>query len=205
MTVGARSARFEMRPLHPDEYTADQVRWLNDPETTRFMNARRRIHDSAGVREYVASHDNDTSFLLGIFDLRSGDYIGNHRIERDKYGRMCSLGALIGDKRYWGCGVLTETRAAVLDLVFRRFGDDRAWAAVVGRNVAVVASYQDLGFTCEGIMRGHRFMAGRRLDVVLFGMMRDEWIGHGSRSPEGEVTGRRVPPGADHRGGPGGP
>jgi [ribosomal protein S5]-alanine N-acetyltransferase len=176
MLVSMRSARFEIRSLSPDEGIETQLRWLSDPAVVRFTNARYRQHDSASVRAYVASHDNELSFLLGVFDRAGGTHVGNHRIERDQRHGTCSLGALIGDRRYWGRGVLTETRAAVLDVVFAELGAHRAWAQVASRNIAVLGSYRRLGFRCEGILREHLFIEDRRMDVVQFGMICDEWF-----------------------------
>jgi RimJ/RimL family protein N-acetyltransferase len=200
MLVGIQSARFELRPIGLDEGINDHVRWLNDPEVSRFIHARNKVHDPDTVRDYVASHDNVDTFLLGIFDLRDGTYIGNHRIERDPYNCTCALGALIGDKRYWRRGVLTETRAAVLDLVFSRLDGHKAWANVVARNIAVVASYQNLGFRCEGILREHRLVEGRHVDVVQFGMVRDEWIKRRNIFGDGQNARGPLPEAADRGG-----
>jgi RimJ/RimL family protein N-acetyltransferase len=83
---------------------------------------------------------------------------------------------LLGERDWWGRHVVVETRAAILDFLFERAGMEKVAGRPFTRNVAAVASYNAMGFRCEGILRSQmRCFDGSRLDQYFFAMLRDEW------------------------------
>lgn len=68
---------------------------------------------------------------------------------------------------------------ALLDYGFGTLGAQRVWLDASSENARAQALYQRTGFTLEGRMRNHWFRPalGRVVDLMLYGMMRDEWEG----------------------------
>jgi RimJ/RimL family protein N-acetyltransferase len=176
--VRIESRRFILRSLATGEYEEVQLAWLTDPITSRFMTPTE--HTLEGVRNYVASHDNRSSFLLGIFDRNDGTFVGNHRALIDSKREWAQLGVLIGHRRYWGMGVLTEVRARVIDFLFTAVGVEGVVGRTVGRNLAVVASYLAIGFRPVGVI-GTLAVDGLERDIVEFRLTKEEWQ-HGNRT-----------------------
>jgi hypothetical protein len=84
------SRRFVLRSLGVGEYEELQLAWLTDPVVSRFLTPTEHTQD--GVRSYVASHDNRSSFLFGIFDRTDGNFIGNHRALVDSQRECARMG-----------------------------------------------------------------------------------------------------------------
>ncbi len=68
---------------------------------------------------------------------------------------------------------------ALVDHGFGAMGAERLWLDASGENARAQALYQRIGFTLEGRMRRHWFRPalGRVVDLMLYGMLRDEWEG----------------------------
>lgn len=104
--------------------------------------------------------------LLGSVSLR--------RFVRD---RRAELGYWLGADA-WGDGVATEAAGALVDFGFAELGLSRIYAHVLEGNVASCRVLEKLGMINEGIRRQHVRKGKKLLDVVLFGMLRDEWHEH---------------------------
>lgn len=66
---------------------------------------------------------------------------------------------------------------ALVDHAFRDLGAARLWLDASAENPRAVKVYGRLGFREEGRMRAHwyRPALGRAVDLILMGLMRDEW------------------------------
>jgi ribosomal-protein-alanine N-acetyltransferase len=102
--------------------------------------------------------------LLGTVSLR--------RYMRD---RRAELGYWLA-RPAWGHGFATEAAQAVLDFGFRELGLARVYAQVLAGNSASLRVLDKLGMMNEGKKRQHVAKASRLHDVVLYGLLRDEWL-----------------------------
>jgi RimJ/RimL family protein N-acetyltransferase len=68
---------------------------------------------------------------------------------------------------------------ALTDYGFSVLGAKRVWLDASGENLRAQKIYARAGYTLEGRLRQHwwRPMLGRNVDLLLYGMLRDEWIG----------------------------
>ena len=103
--------------------------------------------------------------LLGTVSLR--------RYVRD---RRAELGYWLAAPA-WGRGYATEAAHAVLDFGFRELGLARIYAQVLAGNRASLGVLDKLGMVNEGVKRQHITKARRFHDVVLYGLLRGEWLG----------------------------
>ena len=89
--------------------------------------------------------------------------------------RTCELGITIGDREYWGRGYGRETVRLLLDYAFRYRNIHRVFLTVHSRNERAIRSYRANGFVEEGRLRQHVWSDGAYLDLVLMGILVDEW------------------------------
>jgi [ribosomal protein S5]-alanine N-acetyltransferase len=102
--------------------------------------------------------------LLGTISLRR--YIRDRRAELG-YWLVAPI---------WGRGFATEAARAMIDFGFREPELARVYAQVLAGNGASMRVLDKLGMVNEGVKRQH-VLKGRRLhDVVLYGVLRDEWL-----------------------------
>lgn len=108
--------------------------------------------------------------------VADGECIGHCGLyDLDPANRSCALGISIGDKGYWGKGYGGEAVNVLLDYAFRIRNFRRVWLEVHAANRRAIRCYAACGFTEEGRLREHVWVSGGYVDVVVMGLLRDEW------------------------------
>jgi ribosomal-protein-alanine N-acetyltransferase len=113
---------------------------------------------------FGVTHADEPEPLLGTISLR--------RYARD---RRAELGYWLAAP-VWGHGFATEAAHAVVGFGFRQLGLARIYAQVLAGNRASLAVLDKLGMVNEGVKRQHVHKGRRLHDVVLYGLLRDEWL-----------------------------
>ncbi len=109
--------------------------------------------------------------------LKSADaLIGAVSLMRIIKGHRAELGYWIG-KPYWGNGYCTTASRAVVAFGFDRLGLNRIHARHVAQNPASGCVMGKLGMTHEGLLRRHVRKWGQIDDLVLYGILKEEWRG----------------------------
>jgi RimJ/RimL family protein N-acetyltransferase len=94
--------------------------------------------------------------------------------------QTCELGIGIGDKDHWGQGYGRESVRLLLEYAFRYLNYRKVWLRVHAPNERAVRAYRACGFVEEGRQRAQVWSNGAYDDLLLMGILREEW------QPEGE-------------------
>lgn len=89
--------------------------------------------------------------------------------------QYAELGIGIGARDCWGQGYGRETVRLLLDYAFRLRNWRRVWMRVWGNNERAIRAYRACGFVEEGRLRAHVWSNGAYHDLILMGVLRDEW------------------------------
>ena len=172
-----KTQRFALRSLKPSDGSERWMNWLKDPEVMGPLNAPVRVWTSQELRGHIAAADNAQRYLIGIFDAASQMQIGFFMVDVDQFQRRATFNVVIGEKSWWGKGVVNEARAALLDEFFQHRGVDKAVGIPLARNFPAVFNYKAQGWRHEGTLRGHctSALGGARLDQYQFGLSKDAW------------------------------
>jgi ribosomal-protein-alanine N-acetyltransferase len=79
------------------------------------------------------------------------------------------------EKDLWGKGYATEAARALIDYGFNKFGLHKIFAHHMTRNPASGKVLKKLGMHKEGLLKEHVLRSGRYEDVVLYGILKDDW------------------------------
>lgn len=107
--------------------------------------------------------------------------IGLHHTNR--FTGVTSFGIGINHPDYVGRGYGREAIALLLDWAFRIQNWRRVWLDTTANNERAIRAYRGLGFVEEGRQRQQIYTNGRYVDLVVMGMLREEW--EGRRKDEG--------------------
>jgi RimJ/RimL family protein N-acetyltransferase len=171
------TSRFLLRSLVPEDATITYVSWWNDPEVQAGLNFLPRQWDRQRAMQHIAQFDNATKFHLGIFCKDSGRMIGFFAVFPNPNTRVAKTNIVIGEKDYWGKGVVQEVRPPLLAFLFAGMRMEKVKGEIQGRNYPSIFNYKKQGFTCEGILRKElpHYSGEGRADVFIFGLLREEW------------------------------
>lgn len=117
-------------------------------------------------------------FAIEVGGTVVGD-CGLHDI--DRRSRVAALGIGIYDADYVGHGHGRTAAGLLLDWAFRIENFERIWLDTWANNERAIRCYRALGFAEEGRMRRQLYINGQQIDMLLMGLLRDEWRAHQER------------------------
>lgn len=184
--VVLRGTQCYLRPLTEADVSETYLRWLNDPEVTRYLGVGRTPATLETVRRYLerfqiwAEKDPkaSTDLIFAMVDLASDLHIGNVTLNRiDWTSRIADTGLLIGNKSFWGKGYAFEAWSLLLTYAFVRLGLRKILAGAVDGNTTSLKVLKRLGFRVEGVLRAEFPLDGTHHDVIRMGLFREEFTG----------------------------
>ncbi|HWI62822.1 MAG TPA: GNAT family protein [Symbiobacteriaceae bacterium] len=169
--------RIRLRRVKPDEDTEDRYRWLNDPDTVRYLGMRPARLSRDEVRKYLeacaASSANIAEFAIETLD---GCHIGGTCLrEFNHVARSAEFGICIGNEDFRGQGYGTEVTQLIVKIGFEEFNLNRIWLTVNAENAAGVRAYEKAGFLREGLLRQNSFVHGRYYDTYIMAILRSDY------------------------------
>ena len=173
-----RTPRLLLREFAPDDWEAAHA-YQEDPRYLRFYerDAVTERQARAMVEAFVVwqLEPARSKVQLAVTLAETGELIGNVGVRRDH------LGDPVADHGYeiapvhWGRGYATAAASALLEWGFTHWGLERVHAHCIAENAASAAVLRKLGMREEARLRDHERFKGRCWDVLLFGMLREEW------------------------------
>lgn len=107
----------------------------------------------------------------------NGELVGAISLRIDPPMSRANLGYWIG-KPYWNAGYCTEAALRLVRFAFEELKLHRLHAEHLDRNPASGRVLQKIGMLKEGIAREHTTKWGKFEDLVLYGLLRAEWVGN---------------------------
>ena len=188
-TKGIVGESVRLRALCRDDL--DLLRsFVNDPEVMRFSNGYRPINDFQQERWFQEVSQATDGIWFAIDDIRQQDakLIGACcLVGIDWIGRLAEFRIRIGERGAWGQGLGAEASRLLMRYGFMDLNLERIWLRVFASNRRAIRMYERLGFQAEGKLRRSALVQGLAEDVVLMGVLRDEWRGtaeHAAGQPE---------------------
>jgi len=169
--------KYILKTLSSSDATNEYLSWLKDKKVSRTLDIDGEKQTIETITNYIESHNNSTDFLFGIFTKYKNIHIGNISLRFHPKHKMANIGIMIGNKKYWGKGVPLETRSKVIDWLFEGFDCNKIEAGCYSINFPSIYNFQKQNWNMEGVLKSHRIVEGRSVDLVLFGMDRDIWYG----------------------------
>lgn len=175
--------RVTLRWMRVDDAPACAAAFRDDPDLGHLIGVE-RDPDEAGIRERIARQDEHAadgrSLQLAVADPMSDVFWGAMILHSlDWHSRRAEIGFwLIPAAR--GRGVGSAAVALAVSWAFAELDLLRLEMTTTPENAAVPALAHRLGFTQEGVLRARNIERGRRVDIVWFGLLREDWLAGGA-------------------------
>jgi RimJ/RimL family protein N-acetyltransferase len=129
----------------------------------------------AWAKEQAVAACDEDRFLLAVEATATGELVGtvgSHRTGRCSGWFECDVSIGADHRRR---GYATEAVALLLRFMFAERRYHKCLAAIFAHNEASLALFRRVGFTEEGRLREHVFFAGRHHDLVMMGILANEF------------------------------
>ena len=167
-----------LRPLREDDVEPYAAAYAEDRELGRWLGVE---HDPtpSDVRERMRSAVQGAAesrwLELAIATVPGDGFAGTALVHSIALvHRRCEIGFwIVGARRRQGLAAAAVAR--LLNWLFDERGFERVEMTTTPDNARLRALARRLGFVEEGVLRARNFERGRRVDLIAFGLLREEW------------------------------
>jgi RimJ/RimL family protein N-acetyltransferase len=148
---------------------------MDDPEIARWTRAPSPYEERHAI-EWLATHSTlirrRAELPMAIVAAEGGELLGSVALRFPEDGRG-EFGYLLG-RQARGRGVATRALRLYAAWAFEELGIERLEVLVQPDNEPSLALAERVGFKREGLLRSQTVLRGKRVDMVVLGMLRGE-------------------------------
>jgi len=167
------SNRLWLRALIEEDAQGNYGSWLNDREVTSFNTHGRFPVTEDSLKEYIkSSNSSGTIMVFAILYKETNEHIGNISLQNiDWIDSNAEIAFLLGEKKYWGKGIMLEAGELLIKHAFNFLNLHRVYCGTSSLNIGMQKLAVKLGMSQEGVRKDAIFKNGEYLDIIEFGIV----------------------------------
>jgi RimJ/RimL family protein N-acetyltransferase len=163
-----------LSPMVVDDYPV-YTRWLNDPETVRYLNLSTLQISYESEREALQELAKGHNYA--VVDLKSDQLIGNcGLVDWDQIHGTAEAGIFIGNRDFWGKGYGAEALYLLTDFAFNTLNIKSILLKVYSANERAISCYRKIGYKQIGRWRSSLERDRQRSDLILMDCVPGELV-----------------------------
>jgi RimJ/RimL family protein N-acetyltransferase len=163
-----------LRPLSKADIE-NRVKWFNDPEVRKTLVISERFEVEKTIRwfEKIQADSSRAEFVIETAKKVPVGVVGLASI--DSAHKTAEIYIVIGEKEFWGKGVMIEAECLLIGWSFNSLGIEKIWAESRPENIASLITMKKIGFQVEGTLRNEKIVNGQRTTVLRLGLLREDF------------------------------
>lgn len=169
------SSDYFVRSFRENDLDGPYRTWFEDQDVCRFNSHGKLFRNEMYFKAFWEGLNQHDRMVWAICHCRDG-HIGNISLQSiSAINRNAEFAILLGDKRHWGLGVGKLAGHRLLQHGFDKLNLARVSCGTAAINEGMRRLALSLGFREEGCRRAHLWLEGAWVDVVEYGILRDEF------------------------------
>jgi RimJ/RimL family protein N-acetyltransferase len=150
--------------------------WINDRELVHFNAPYKPVHKIDHQKWFESISNRKDMVIFGIRLIENDLLIGTCQLHSiHPIHRTAELQIRIGTVKEQGKGYGTKAVRLLLDFAFKDLNLRRVFLHVFSSNTRAISAYENAGFKREGLLRQDAFIDNGYVDVVVMGILREEY------------------------------
>lgn len=170
--------KVRLRAVEPEDIPR-MWEWLQDEELMRFRDyPAPPVSLDDARKEFEQSADNCGRNLRMAITTLEGELIGETSLrEIDQRNGDAVFTIAIGNRDYWSHGYGSDATRCLMKYAFEMLNLHRVTLFVHASNERAIHAYRKVGFQHEGTLREAHYMDGKHSDVLIMGLLREDFRG----------------------------
>jgi RimJ/RimL family protein N-acetyltransferase len=168
------SENLILRPLEKEDLT-HKVKWYNDPEVSRTLILSERLELDKTILWFGGIQNNPSriDWLIENTNSRPIGLISLVGINTEE--KSAEIYIVIGEKDYWGRGVMLEAETRVIQWAIDTLGLEKIWAEARIDNIASAITMKKLGFKINKALTKKQTISDQAVDILRFDLKRENF------------------------------
>jgi [ribosomal protein S5]-alanine N-acetyltransferase len=167
---------YFVRALYASDLAGPYPHWFEDQEVCKYNSHGKFAKNSDWFRSYYESANREDRVVWAICHRDQG-HVGNISLQELSFvNRNAEFAILIGDGRHRGKSVGTNAGLILLRHGFQKLNLERIYCGTAATNIGMQKLASQLGMAEEGRRRNHLFLEGEFVDMLEYGLLREEFL-----------------------------
>ncbi len=176
MAFGWEGEKVRLVPIDRERHLENSLRWINDPEVTRWIGNDGHPSTRAAQEAWFTRHESLEGDIQFAIETLEGQHIGfSGLMEIDDRNGTAVCGTLMGDPRSWGKGYGTDAARLRSRFAFEGRGLRQLRSQVFASNERSLKMLRRVGFEEYGRLPKAAWLRGKFEDDVLMYLSRERW------------------------------
>ncbi len=175
-----KTRRLVLRDIEIRDITSEYIRWLNDPEVTKYLEIRFVPQTKEKVIEYVQSALEDTrnKMHFGIYDKDGERLVGTVTLTHIDWNHyFTDISFVIGHPEASGKGYATEAVHGIIYYVFRQCKIVKLFGGYYQGHEKSANVFRNNGFQIEGrLYKKVINYNNQRVDHIFEGLLSKDFV-----------------------------
>lgn len=167
---------YYARPLQESDLNGPYMSWFRDQEVCRFNSHGKFAKTESEFRDYVARINRGDTVVWAVCHVDDG-HIGNVSLQEFSFiNRSAEFAVIMGNRAHWGKGAARAAALALVSHGFTKLNLNRIGCGTAATNTGMIRLAAALRMREEGRRRSALFLEGAWVDLVEFGVLREEFL-----------------------------
>ena len=167
--------QVKLTELHRDDSSL-LLKWINDRAQVLFNAPYTPVHENQHDAWFESILKRDDVVIFGIRLIKTNKLIGTCQLHSiDPISRSAELQIRLGAVEERSKGYGTEALRLLVRFGFNDLHLHRIYLHVFSSNLLAIRVYEKAGFAREGLLRQAAYLDGHYEDIVLMGLLCDEF------------------------------
>lgn len=183
MNVVLKTKRLVLRSFHPND--VDAVYEFNKTaQWSPYLRTASEGYTRKNAEDFISRAILQDSRAFSQFAITMGrKVVGSIGLKMEPEHETGELKFSIGAP-HSARGIATEAANSVLEYGFNGLGLFKIHARADARSTGVITMFGKIGMVQEGLLKGQKLHGDERIDEVLFGALRADWVERSNASIE---------------------
>lgn len=171
---------YYVRNLRESDLNGPYPSWFENQEACKYNSHGKFLKNAAWFRTFYDDLNREDQVVWAICHNDDG-HIGNISLQSMSFvNRHAEFAILIGNSKHWRKSVGLYAGRALLQHGFSKLNLERIHCGTAATNFGMQKLAKQLGMVEEGRRRKHLFLDGEWVDMVEYGVLREDFQGRQS-------------------------